>query len=77
LDFEEKRQRAAMLRQVVRQPGCILGRVRLHAGKRSVWLGFDGSECLAIEIKKVIGETESGFRLKFPNGNAASCRMSS
>jgi hypothetical protein len=48
--FEEEGQRAPMRRQVVRQPGGILGGLRLNASERSVRLGFDGTERFAIQI---------------------------
>ena len=61
-----------MRRQVIREPGRILGGLRFDASERSVTLGLDGAERFAIQIKEVVGEAESRFHLEFADGDAAS-----
>jgi hypothetical protein len=57
-------------RQVVRQSGCIFGRLRLDTSKRALQLGFDRTCGLTVEIEQVIGKAEPGLHRKFAHGYA-------
>ena len=69
-------ERTPNRRQVVRQAGRILCRLRLDAGERAFRLGLDSARGLSIDVEEIICESKSGFHREFARRNAATgCKI--
>ena len=70
--LEGERQRQVIVRQAIRQPGCVLGRLDFDARQGMTFrLGLNNADCLGVGVEHVVGV--AGLERELPNSNAR-CR---